>query len=1287
MEKYSVTPGTLKNILFSVIVLGGLYLVSFYSYLLFHSLAELFSIFVALGIFIIAWNTRRITDNSFLLFIGIAYLFIAFIDLIHSLGYKGMGIFHGYDTNLSTQLWIAARYVESLSLLIAPLFIARKLKVGKALTFYAILVAVLMSTIFYWKVFPDCFIEGKGLTLFKKISEYVISSILLASIFFLYNKRRELDKNVFYMLVASIVLTIASEMSFTFYIHPYGLSNLIGHFFKIISFYLIYKALIVTGLAKPFNLIFRELKNNEEMLRLSKEHYRSVVDDQTELICRWKPDGILTFVNDAYCRYFNKKREDLIGHSFMPLIPDVDHENVKKHFMSLNKETPVGTHEHRVISPHGLIRWQQWTNRAIFNNDRGQLINEYQSVGRDITDLKKAEETLQLSNRLLEISNKHIGLSPLLEEYVKEVKNFTRCSAVGIRILDAEGNIPYQAYNGFSKKFYETESPLSIKSDACMCINVINEKTDSDLPYFTKNGSFYTNSSTKLLATVPEDQKGKTRNVCNREGYESVVLIPIFSGSTMLGLIHVADTKENSIPLETVHILEKVAMQLGAAINRVRMGSDLQNALEYSRRREAEVSALLKGSRAVLESHEFKNTARLIFDSCKDLVEATAGYVAILTEDRTENDVLFLDAGGLPCTVDPNLPMPIRGLRREAYRTGKTVLDNDFAKSKWVKYLPEGHAPLKNILFTPLVIEGETVGLMGLANKPSGFTENDARIAMAFGELAAIALKNSRTLELLEDSEERFRSVVETANDGIISADSSGNIISWNNGAEAIFGYSAHEIIGKPVTLIMPERLHKSHKNGMSKAVASHYPIYNDKTFEFSGLRKDGNEFSLELSIAKWETKEGVFFTAIIREITERKEIEKELQRHRKRLMELVAERTAELQKTNEELEQEITERILAEKQAKLMALFAELNPSPVLRFDINGKVLMANPSAEDILSKKSLKGSALTSIIPGIEKFDLAGCIHNGEIRSHTTEIGDKFFHFIFKGLPHLEMGQIYGSDITEQKKAEGEALRASHLASLGELAAGVAHEINNPVNGIINYTQILLNKYKPGTKEHDIARRIIKEGDRIDAIVKNLLSFARERKEKKHPVSIYEIMSSSLALTETQLKKDGIELNVNIPFDLAQISAVPLQIEQVFLNIISNSRYALNRKNQAAHKDKIIEIIGERVTIEERPHVRITIYDNGIGIPFEILDKIMNPFFTTKPSDIGTGLGLSISHGIIHDHGGKIRVESSEGNFTKVIIDIPQINQTSSDKQERQLILHKEQTSKKPQDNKGKV
>ncbi len=198
---------------------------------------------------------------------------------------------------------------------------------------------------------------------------------------------------------------------------------------------------------------------------------------------------------------------------------------------------------------------------------------------------------------------------------------------------------------------------------------------------------------------------------------------------------------------------------------RMHAESSLKVALGEAQLREKEISALLEASQIIPQSKTFEMAARGIFDICTHLIGAKSGYVALLSEDGCENEVLFLEAGGLPCDVNPELPMPIRGLRGEAYKTMQVAYDNDFASSQWADFMPKGHVLLENVLFAPLNVNERAVGLIGIANKPGGFTEQDAKIAMAFGDLAAVALTYVTYQEKLRDSEEKYRSIMEAMDD------------------------------------------------------------------------------------------------------------------------------------------------------------------------------------------------------------------------------------------------------------------------------------------------------------------------------------------------------------------------------------------------------------------------------------------------------------------------------------------------------------------------------------------
>lgn len=251
------------------------------NYLLFHSVAELYSIVIASAVFLISWNVRHQIENQLLVYLGIAYLCIGILDLFHTLSYVGMNIFTDYDY-YANQLWIGARYLEATTLFLFFVLTGTKARLNSlaVMGVYAIVTLLILLSVFYWKVFPVCFIEGQGLTPFKKISEYIISGILLVTLILVFKKRSNFDVFISRLLMWAIVLTILGELAFTFYISNYGFSNLIGHYLKIASFYLIYKALIETGLKRPFDLLLRDLKKSEQRLT---ESQRELMESNQQL--------------------------------------------------------------------------------------------------------------------------------------------------------------------------------------------------------------------------------------------------------------------------------------------------------------------------------------------------------------------------------------------------------------------------------------------------------------------------------------------------------------------------------------------------------------------------------------------------------------------------------------------------------------------------------------------------------------------------------------------------------------------------------------------------------------------------------------------------------------------------------------------------------------------------------------------------------------------------------------------------------------------------------------------
>jgi PAS domain S-box-containing protein len=525
--------------------------------------------------------------------------------------------------------------------------------------------------------------------------------------------------------------------------------------------------------------------------------------------------------------------------------------------------------------------------------------------------------------------------------------------------------------------------------------------------------------------------------------------------------------------------------------------------------------------------------------------------------------------------------------------------------------------------------------------------------------------------KIIKQSEENYERLLESISDGIAILDRNWQYVLVNKALMQMTGKSKEDLLGSKIMDVFPDvedtKFFKTYRKVMRTGKSN--VIHDSYVFE------DGREGYYEAHV--YPVPEGIFIIAS--DITVRKRAEDELK-----------------------IRQQLNKRLL------------DSLPHPAMLINKDRKILAANRIAREVGAKEGgycWQDFGHGEYIPDEDKKYIDKhkktpecgtrcyfCKADEALQDHASENievdafnkqwdtywvpleEDTYLHYAIditdrkraeeeleKHRNHLkemveertkELKETYmelNKEVTEKLNYQAEAVRSAELASIGELAAGVAHEINNPVNGIINCAQILANKYEPESKDHKVANIIIKEGDRIASIVSSLLSLSRTNDNKKSPVRINEIMGDIISLTGAQLRKDGITLKVDIPMDLPLLNANYNQLEQVFLNILTNARYAINEKYPDYNENKIIKIKGEKAAVGSRTIFRLTFFDSGVGIPYNILNKIMNPFFTTKPANQGTGLGLSISHGILNDHGGTINIDSIFGQFTKVTIDLP--------------------------------
>ncbi|MCI5137013.1 MAG: PAS domain S-box protein [Candidatus Electrothrix sp. AR1] len=402
-----LVPGFLLMSVLSI----ALVFISLYSYLLFHSLVELFSVIVAIIMSVVAWHTYDFSRNHFLMYLGCGYLWIALLDLFHTLIYKGMTVFPTITGgNQGTQFWIAGRYLEALLLLTAPVFLMRSLNRRYVMFVLATATFLLIGAIFRG-FFPDAYLDGVGLTPFKVYSEYLIMMLMTAAGFFLYQRRALLAPRIYHIMLVGIALTIGADLAFTFYVSVYGLSNLVGHIFKLYSFWLIYEAIIFTTLDEPFTV----------MARGSSTY--NAIPQTTVLLDR---SGTLRQVNKAACLEVGRNETEIIGEDCHSLF----------HPFHLNREScplcralqagyEVPPTELKLDVERG---WREFTLTPVSTGGRG---NGMVQVSTDVNQRKMVEAELEaalhnldrkVAQRTSELNTKVVELEQTRDQLVASEK-------------------------------------------------------------------------------------------------------------------------------------------------------------------------------------------------------------------------------------------------------------------------------------------------------------------------------------------------------------------------------------------------------------------------------------------------------------------------------------------------------------------------------------------------------------------------------------------------------------------------------------------------------------------------------------------------------------------------------------------------------------------------------------------------------------------------------------------------------------------------------------------------
>ena len=484
--------------------------------------------------------------------------------------------------------------------------------------------------------------------------------------------------------------------------------------------------------------------------------------------------------------------------------------------------------------------------------------------------------------------------------------------------------------------------------------------------------------------------------------------------------------------------------------------------------------------------------------------------------------------------------------------------------------------------------------------------------------------------KVLRESEQRFRLLADNASDVIWTLDTSGRLNYVSPSVQRLLGYTPADVLSRGMDQILTAASTVAARKRLGGILLKlQTGKHVRETFELNYIRKDGWPVWCEVSCSGMfdPSSEFMGIVGVSRDISERKRAEANLQR---------------------------------------LATAIEQARETVVITDTEGTIQYANPAFEQITGYTRAEAIGQNPRVLKSGKHDAAfyqqmwNTLRRGEVW-HGRFINKKKDGTLYEEDSTISpvrdaSGRIVNYialklDVTRELAMEAQLRESQKMEAIGTLAGGVAHEINNPINGIMNYAQLIADELPADSPLQQFSANIIKETNRVSQVVRNLLSFARQNPQQRSPANLNDVIKSVLTLVQSVIRHDQITLEVEVPEGLPQMECRSQQIEQVLLNLLTNARDALNEKYPAYHEDKIIRVTARLFEQDGARWIRTTVEDHANGIPPGVRDRVLDPFFTDK----GTGLGLSISHGIVKDHQGELHFETETGRGTRFHMDLP--------------------------------
>ena len=541
------------------------------------------------------------------------------------------------------------------------------------------------------------------------------------------------------------------------------------------------------------------------------------------------------------------------------------------------------------------------------------------------------------------------------------------------------------------------------------------------------------------------------------------------------------------------------------------------------------------------------------------------------------------------------------------------------------------------------------------------------------GQLEYIASVQDVTARRLAEedrrtSEEKHRVIIEAANDAVVSMDESGVILLANPATKGIFGYDPCELVGKPMTVLMPEMMRKMHENGFKRYLDTGKRHLNWQGIEVTAQRKDGREFPVEVSFGELSRDGRRLFTGFIRDISQRKQAE-EIRATQTCLVVLRADVSLAFGKEEslETILQECADSIVRHLDAAFARIWTlnpegkmlELRASAGLYTHLNGaharipmgklkigmiaqerKPVLTNDLIHDPLisdhdwaAKEGMAGFAGHPLVVGTRTLGVMAIFSQKPLSTGTLEVLASVADLIALGMEHKHAEDELRASERRLKETEGELAHVTRLTAMGELAASIAHEVNQPLTAVVNSGSACLRLLANRNLEPDVLRRaleeIVADSTRASSVLARIRAFIKKRPAEMGELDINEVIQEVLVLVRSEMHEHRVAIDRKLATGLPLVLADRVQLQQVMLNLIKNGIEAMTAVADRPH------LLCVQSGIDESGDVLVAVSDCGTGLGLEA-DRVFTPFFTTKAN--GMGMGLSISRSLIESHGGRL-------------------------------------------------